>query len=245
MEMLKKQTGFTIVELLIVIVVIGILAAITVGAYSNIKERARMAAARAFATQLERKHAIATTGHWKFDECSGTTASSQSAKSATTSIVGTLTWSTDTPTGVGCSVRFNGSTRMQTNAAVTTDYYIKAAWVKLASCSGPSNIMSAPDSGGPDVPFYIPSCRLSAGHDANYNRISSPNLLQLDTWHHVAVEFDNGTYRLYEDGKMVRENTGSPLITTAGEGMNIGAHRTGSYINGWIDNPMIAIRRID
>ena len=36
----KKQTGFTIVELLIVIVVIGILAAITVVAYNGIQSRA-------------------------------------------------------------------------------------------------------------------------------------------------------------------------------------------------------------
>jgi prepilin-type N-terminal cleavage/methylation domain-containing protein len=39
----KKQTGFTIVELLIVIVVIGILAAITIVAYNGIQQRARNA----------------------------------------------------------------------------------------------------------------------------------------------------------------------------------------------------------
>lgn len=39
----KKQTGFTIVELLIVIVVIGILAAITIVAYNGIQQRARKA----------------------------------------------------------------------------------------------------------------------------------------------------------------------------------------------------------
>ncbi|MDT4867500.1 type II secretion system protein G [compost metagenome] len=37
----QKQSGFTIVELLIVIVVIGILAAITVVAYNGIQQRAR------------------------------------------------------------------------------------------------------------------------------------------------------------------------------------------------------------
>lgn len=37
----KKQTGFTIVELLIVIVIIGILAAITIVAYNGIQGRAR------------------------------------------------------------------------------------------------------------------------------------------------------------------------------------------------------------
>jgi prepilin-type N-terminal cleavage/methylation domain-containing protein len=42
--MKTKQTGFTIVELLIVIVVIGILAAITIVAYNGIQTRARIAA---------------------------------------------------------------------------------------------------------------------------------------------------------------------------------------------------------
>ena len=39
--MKKTKSGFTIVELLIVIVVIGILAAITIVAYNGIQSRAR------------------------------------------------------------------------------------------------------------------------------------------------------------------------------------------------------------
>lgn len=41
----KKQNGFTIVELLIVIVIIGILAAITAVAYNGIQERAKVSRA--------------------------------------------------------------------------------------------------------------------------------------------------------------------------------------------------------
>lgn len=41
MFVLKKQSGFTIVELLIVIVVIGILAAITIASFNGIQQKAR------------------------------------------------------------------------------------------------------------------------------------------------------------------------------------------------------------
>jgi prepilin-type N-terminal cleavage/methylation domain-containing protein len=50
----KKQTGFTIVELLIVIVVIGILAAITIVAYNGIQDRARTAQINADMQSLDK-----------------------------------------------------------------------------------------------------------------------------------------------------------------------------------------------
>jgi len=45
-RMINKKSGFTIVELLIVIVVIGILAAITIVAYNGIQQRARVSTAQ-------------------------------------------------------------------------------------------------------------------------------------------------------------------------------------------------------
>lgn len=59
---MKKQTGFTIVELLIVIVVIGILAAITIVAFNGVKDRATYSSAhaslRSLKTALQSYHAI-------------------------------------------------------------------------------------------------------------------------------------------------------------------------------------------
>lgn len=51
----KKAPGFTIVELLIVIVIIGILAAITIVAYNGIQNRARASAAQSLASQANKK----------------------------------------------------------------------------------------------------------------------------------------------------------------------------------------------
>lgn len=53
--MQQSRGGFTIVELLIVIVVIGILAAITTVAYNGLQTRARTAAAQALANQVTKK----------------------------------------------------------------------------------------------------------------------------------------------------------------------------------------------
>lgn len=51
----SKQSGFTIVELLIVIVVIAILAAITIVAYNGIQSRAKTSSAQSAANTLMKK----------------------------------------------------------------------------------------------------------------------------------------------------------------------------------------------
>lgn len=244
--MRKRQGGFTIVELLIVIVVIGILAAITIVAYNGIQERARLASAQAFATQLKRQYLQNAKGYWALDECSGTSVGSQDESLAHGTIVGTAIWSTDTPSGSGCSLSLNGTTRVTTPATLSASYYLKAAWVKFASCTGNNNIISSPDIGGTDAPLYAPSCRVRAGHHdgttLNYSRVMSPNTLVAGKWYHIAVEFDNGTYKLYEDGKVVATTSGHLPLTPIEAGLNIGAHRTSSNLTGLIDDVVVFTR---
>lgn len=55
LQTLKDQKGFTIVELLIVIVVIGILAAITVVAFNGVQNRGKASAGQSLASSVAKK----------------------------------------------------------------------------------------------------------------------------------------------------------------------------------------------
>ncbi len=71
----QKQTGFTIVELLIVIVVIAILAAITIVAYTGIQDRAKFSQKRSDLSNIQKVVEMYyadngsypdTSGQWRF-----------------------------------------------------------------------------------------------------------------------------------------------------------------------------------
>lgn len=66
----QKQTGFTIVELLIVVVVIAILAAITVVAYNGVTQNARVSTAKSDLSNLNKVLRILETDGAAFDVAS-------------------------------------------------------------------------------------------------------------------------------------------------------------------------------
>lgn len=94
-----RGTGFTIVELLIVIVVIGILAAITIVAYNGIQQRSRTSAASFAASSTAKKAELYNTevGNYPLAMSSLTGASSTESYNLT-GIVSGGTLSNNTPT---------------------------------------------------------------------------------------------------------------------------------------------------
>ncbi len=98
----KNQSGFTIVELLIVIVVIGILAAITIVAYSGITNRGYAAQAMTNAENVQKvaEAMNADTGAYPVD-ATALTAYSNTAAAVAKIPTGVTTGATQVATGTG------------------------------------------------------------------------------------------------------------------------------------------------
>jgi prepilin-type N-terminal cleavage/methylation domain-containing protein len=140
---IKRERGFTIVELLIVIVVIGILAAITIVAYNGVQSRAKTTSADAAANSAIKKSELYNT-----EQSAYPTAPSQlTGAAATTSyqltgvtFVSTLT-SSSAPTALmfiscGSSVGVKIGSYNYTNSSISYSYTGTATSGNCASTTG-------------------------------------------------------------------------------------------------------------
>jgi prepilin-type N-terminal cleavage/methylation domain-containing protein len=238
----KYSAAFTIVELLIVIVVIGILAGITIVAYNGIQERARLASASSFEQQFRMKYMSDATGVWAFNECSGTTVKNISNTSSTDTIQGTISWITSTPSGQGCALHFDGTTHIETTATLGTTYYAKGAWVRLAAapCTNVNNILSQATTNGAVAALYMPGCIPNAGNNGAWSTVVAPTALNDAKWHYIATTWENGAQTLFVDGKTVASTPSAAVPTNATGYVAIGQHGGGSFMIGDIANPFVA-----
>lgn len=100
---------------------------------------------------------------------------------------------------------------------------------------GPRNILSSSNT-----PFWVEDGILRGGQAGNYNYVSDPKPMTLNTWVHVALTYDapTSTMRLYRNGSLVSTATAIPAYVA--ETMYIGSHfGTASYWQGAIDEVRI------
>lgn len=186
----SSQRGFTIVELLIVIVIIGILAAITIVAYNGIQSRARAAAQ--------------------------VSVLSQASKTARTNYLtnGSYPIASALPTNSGISLSITSDTSTETFCitATGTNYSAKNVNQTGTIADGPCD----GQSGGSD---YCPESSVAAingyycsGTTGSIASLYS-NTVKLDA---SAAEVPTGTPGAYVGRQTTRDNNGSNTFTIAG-----------------------------
>jgi type IV pilus assembly protein PilA len=122
-----KQKGFTIVELLIVIVVIAILAAISIVAYNGIQNRGKASAAKSAAAALQKKAEIYSTENSQYPNTVSVITGTGTQNSVTTTA--TDTWYA----AQGSAFTTTASTTLTTSTTAPADpktiYYVPSTTV--------------------------------------------------------------------------------------------------------------------
>ncbi len=236
-----KNRGFTLIELLIVIAIIGILSAIVLSSLDSAREKARLASGKALATQFDIAEGDQVVGMWNFDECSGLTTGDAAGFGGTGTLVGGVTWSTDTPSGKGCSLSFDGSSGYVTVPPSTaldigTNDLTIAVWVKTTASVG-QRILTHSSTAG-----YAAKLNASGNAAMIYNSLVGATTPSINDgkWHFVAFTVDHNTGNLTNcvDGSCTQvASYFTPANIADGSTFYIGADSGGGTLfNGKMDS---------
>jgi type IV pilus assembly protein PilA len=114
----QVQKGFTLIELMIVVAIIGILAAIAIPAYQNYTIRAQVTEGLSLADGWKTSIAEYYAQNGSFPTCASTTGGSGCIASAATSTTGKYVGAITIPTTGGIQIQYSSTAPYQANKAI-------------------------------------------------------------------------------------------------------------------------------
>jgi len=244
-----KNKGFTLVELLVVIVIIGVLAAISIGTFQGYQDQVRLATAQASSAQIKRQFLAKNasvqetvfTSWYSFDgdDVGATTVADRGEANNTLiqSGAGTIAASTDTGLGIGKSLETNNSL-MFVDASSTglanrpINSLTFAFWFKT------DRTAVYPIYIGSTVAFQVLPDRSIKFDMGAFEAFSPEQSIKPNNWHYVIGSYGNGQLQLWLDGRLVDTVQGASVGTWPNSDLVLGGFpaTAGSF---FIDEVMI------
>jgi len=210
---LQFKKGFTLLELLIVIAIIGLLASVVIVQFPEAQKRARIAQGQGFADTLRGSLQADMLGYWPFDETSGTVAEDLWIDQKNGTVTGAV-WADGIING---ALSFDG-----------LDDYVRINFSNIGfqTIHGPSTLelwFKANSLAGQKRIFSDYCMEWGVYHNGStiygraYNTVSG-GVIEADTWYHIAVThthptgLTNTVARIYVNGILKGNSTFS--ITT-------------------------------
>jgi len=224
--MKKEKQSFTLIEILVVIVIIGILSSFIFFTINDSVEKAQIAKSKMFAESIRNNLLLNLVSEWKLDETSGTIFYDSWGGNDGTNHGADL--ETDCISG-GC-LNFNSTNGDYIDCGYDNSLNIKSnitinSWVKWSGTIGTGGYAIVGKAGGeylqiqknnginPKIAIWFPP-PINIWEESNTN-VPSGN------WHNIVVVYNNSNIKFYLNGNM----DGSPVVT--------------GTINGQADKPFL------
>lgn len=250
---MHQQQGFTLIELLVVVAIIGLLGTMSAVSFSSSREKARIAKGLGFSAQVLRTTGDDLIGRWDFEECSGTTAYDQSGYNNNGILVAGQLWTTNTPTGKGCAVSFNGSSHyinagngsslnIPTGGSVTM-----CAWIYSNKTTYQGLIAKRDNSAVPyayGINFYPTNFQVYTSGASGIQGFTYT--LPANKWTHLCgVISSTEPTKLFVDGSLFGAKGPGGGVAMNGANLTIGASYAGAeYTQGDIDDVRVYSRSL-
>ncbi|MFC1629666.1 LamG-like jellyroll fold domain-containing protein [Patescibacteria group bacterium] len=261
----KKLKGFTLIEMLVVIAVIGIMSSTVAVSIKGVTERARIAKGLSFNSQAYHLLSIDAVGIWNFDEgvdgtCSdGKDVCDNSGGDNHGNTIGTA-WTTDTPGNTGYALSFDGNSNFidmgwSPDFPLMTDYTV-SVWIN-------DNGTGQYDGYGAkvvDKTSYNHEWRLGVQSDGRIewstyeggagDILNTAGYDYRDSkWHHIAVVKNGIDGYLYVDGDLKEFGSNIKTVDSSGNFL-IGYCHSADYLQnkhfgGFIDEVRIYSRALN
>src|SRR5690606_6867206 len=102
----RHTHGFTLIEVLVVVSILGLVASVALANLQSAKEKAEIAAGQQFHSSVQRAIGVDTLARWDFDETAGT----ETLDSSRNNLAGTIVGAIHTPNGMtGSALLFDGN----------------------------------------------------------------------------------------------------------------------------------------